>query len=172
MSWRTVLSADCGFGNLDWSMCGCSWAWGWRYVHIIYIVFVCRFESQIYTTLLDIFFWKFKKKSEDSVLVWNLSFSMNTGLFTPSATMAQQLETAAQIAGEKIWRMPLVEPYALPTILQSGNTLWSPYKYVWIFVFIMAKTCCIGNILGVYLLLEVTEGLDCLNFESYSVSGP
>jgi leucyl aminopeptidase len=42
---------------------------------------------------------------------------MNTGLFTPSATMAQQLETAAQIAGEKIWRMPLVEPYALPTIL-------------------------------------------------------
>lgn len=31
--------------------------------------------------------------------------------------MAQQLETAAQIAGEKIWRMPLVESYALPTIL-------------------------------------------------------
>lgn len=47
---------------------------------------------------------------------------MNTGLFTPSATMAQQLETAAQIAGEKIWRMPLVEPYALSTILQSGNS--------------------------------------------------
>lgn len=33
------------------------------------------------------------------------------GFFTPSASMAQQLETAAQIAGEKIWRMPLVEPY-------------------------------------------------------------
>lgn len=33
------------------------------------------------------------------------------GLFTPSAAMAQQLETAAQIAGEKVWRMPLVEPY-------------------------------------------------------------
>uniref|UniRef100_A0A7I4EYY1 Cytosol aminopeptidase domain-containing protein n=1 Tax=Physcomitrium patens TaxID=3218 RepID=A0A7I4EYY1_PHYPA len=33
------------------------------------------------------------------------------GFFTPSATMAQQLETAAQIAGEKIWRMPLVEQY-------------------------------------------------------------
>lgn len=36
-----------------------------------------------------------------------------TGFFTPSATMAQQLETAAQIAGEKIWRMPLVEQYCL-----------------------------------------------------------
>jgi leucyl aminopeptidase len=33
------------------------------------------------------------------------------GLFTPDDNLAKQLETAADIAGEKIWRMPMEEKY-------------------------------------------------------------
>ena len=33
------------------------------------------------------------------------------GLFTSSEAMAEQISAAARIAGEKVWRLPLVERY-------------------------------------------------------------